>query len=388
MDKITLKEGKERSLLRRHPWIFSGAIASFPSDASPGDVFPVHSFSGEFLAQAYLHPENSLAARVLSFDRAPLEQVIEEQIRKAYNLRRDLLGEGTNCYRLINSEGDGLPGLIVDVYGTALVLQVNSWGIEKLKTLIIQTLIKIVRPQSIYEKSLSSARLQEGLVATEGTVWGEKIDEVEVSENGILFSVSFKEGQKTGLFLDQREMRAKVRMLAKDKRVLNCFSYTGGFSLAALKGGALSVDSVDSCARASFYARKNSALNQFDPSCHKIIEQDVFQFLKSASLDYELVILDPPAFAKKRGDLDAACRGYKEINRLALEKMPESSLLVTSSCSYHVDDALFQNLLFQSAHEAKRNVKIIGRHILAPDHPISLYHPEGSYLKSLILRLV
>lgn len=383
---LVLKEGKEKSLLRRHPWIFSGAIHSSPPDLTPGEIVSVFSSSGVFLAQAYFHPQNSLAARVLSFEKTPIPEVIAEQIQKALALRRSLLNlEATNCYRLINGEGDGLPGLIVDVYDNVLVLQVNTWGMEKLKPLLIELLVKIVQPKSLYEKSLSSARLQEGLAAAEGTLWGEKIDEVEVRENGIQFFVSFKEGQKTGLFLDQREMRAVVRSLAYKKRVLNCFSYTGGFSLAALKGGALSVDSVDSCPRASFYARKNSFLNGFDASCHRIIEQDAFQFLKNSSLEYDLVILDPPAFAKKRADLDAACRGYKEINRLVLEKLPARTLLVTSSCSYHVDEPLFQNLLFQSAHEARRSVKIVGRHAQAPDHPLSLYHPEGSYLKSLIL---
>lgn len=385
MKKVILKPGKEKSLLQRHPWIFSGAIDSLPS-IEEGEILPVHSAAGSFLALAYFHPSNSLAGRVLSFQQEAIAQLLLKRIEEAFILRQSLFDfTQTNAYRLINAEGDGLPGLIVDCYGDLLVLQITTWGMERLKPLLIDLLAKVMRPRTIYEKSLSSSRLKEGLEPSEGVRFGEPLSDVTVLENGVKFCVSVEVGQKTGLFLDQREMRKLIASHANGKRVLNCFSYTGGFSLFALQGGATHVDSVDTCPRAARYAEKNTALNNFSSDQHTILQKDVFEFLRSAPLDYDIAILDPPAFAKKKGDLLAACQGYKEINRLALQKLPPRSLLLTCSCSYFVDEKLFGQLLFQSAEEARRNVKILSRHLQAKDHPVSIYHPEGEYLKSLLL---
>ena len=290
--------------------------------------------------------------------------------------------ENCTAYRLINAEGDGIPGLVADIYGKVVVLQATTCGIEKLKESIVEILIKLLAPSSIYEKSQGKAREQEGLESSEKLLYGKKIDEVQIEENGIKFLVRPEAGQKTGFFLDQREMRALVMRHAQGRRVLNCFSYTGGFSLAALKGGAQSATSIDICADALALAERNCALNDFS---HTVVKQDVFDYLKESTLPFDLVILDPPAFAKKRSDVMNACRGYKEINRLAIQKMPPGSLLLTSSCSHYIDETLFQNLLFQAAHEAGRTVKILSRHHNAFDHPLSLYHPEGHYLKSLLL---
>lgn len=384
MGKVILKPGKEKALHSRHPWIFSGAIASAPP-IQHGEVLSVFSANGEFLAKAYFHPENSISGRVLTFQNEPVEQALEKRIAQAIAFRENLFDrEQTNCYRLINAEGDGIPGLIVDIYDDIAVIQINTYGIERLKTFIVATLHKKLSLRGIYEKSVSSARRQEGLADATGLVFGECPKEILVKENGVSFLVAIEEGQKTGLFLDQREMRQLIQRLSKGKKVLNCFSYTGGFSLFALKGGAESVISVDSSESACRYAKENTLLNHFPLEKHEVIKADVLEYLKTAQ-SHDVVILDPPAFAKKRQDVNEACRGYKGINRRAMELMPSGSYLLTCSCSYFIDEDLFQQVIFQAAIEAKRDVLICSRHIQAPDHPISLFHPEGEYLKSLLL---
>lgn len=378
MSCVILKPGKEKSVLKKHPWIFSGALASYPT-FEDGDILPVYSHDKTHLAFAYFHTKNSIAGRILSFGDKSAHETVVFHIKKALLLRNTL--QNTSARRLINAEGDSLPGLIVDQYNDVLVLQINTCGMEKLKKLIIDTLIQELKPASIYEKSLSSARAQEGLALSQGLLYGTLIPEVTIVENDISYIVSIVDGQKTGFFLDQCEMRRKIKELSFNKRVLNCFSYSGGFSLAALKGGAFHVTSVDISKDACDLCRRQP----HDLSKHTIIQTDVFEFLKNNSLNYDLVILDPPAFAKKRADIPAAATGYKEINRRAMQKMPRGSLLLTSSCSAYIDQDLFQNLIFQSALEAGRYVQIIGRHIQAYDHPVALNHPEGDYLKSLLL---
>ncbi len=380
MSCIVLKPGKEKSILKKHPWIFSGAIASQPS-FQDGDILPVYSHDKTHLATAYFHTTNSIAGRILSFGDQPAHEAVIFHIKKALSLRNTL--QNTSARRLINAEGDALPGLIVDQYNDVLVVQINTCGMEKLKKLIVETLIQELKPASIYEKSQSSARVQEGLPHAKGLLYGKLIPEVTIVENGISYIVSIVEGQKTGFFLDQREMRRKIAELSFGKRVLNCFAYSGGFSLAALKGGAVHVTSVDISKEACDLCRRQP----HNSNNHTIIQADVFEFLKNNSLTYDLVILDPPAFAKKRADIPAACSGYKEINRRAFQTLPAGSILLTSSCSAYIDQDLFQNLIFQSALESGRYVQIIGRHTQAYDHPVALNHPEGDYLKSLLLYL-
>lgn len=379
MSRVVLKPGKEKSVLRRHPWIFSGAIDKLPK-FSNGDILPIYSSTGALLATGYFHSENSIAGRILSFGAEAAHDAIRRKLQESLTLRQTLLS--TDAYRLVNAEGDGLPGLIVDKYGDVVVLQINTAGMEKLKPLIIETLVSLLHPASIYEKSVSAARRQEGLPDFKGVVYGTLIPEVTICENGISYHVSITDGQKTGFFLDQREMRKKISDLSSGKRVLNCFAYTGGFSAAAIKGGASHVDSVEISEEACALCRRN-----IDSSQHTIIQIDAFDFLRDSSLNYDLVVLDPPAFAKKRNDVDTACQGYKEINRACMKKMPENSLLLTCSCSSYIDDALFQNLISQAAAEANRFVRIVGRHVQAPDHPVSVFHPEGHYLKSLLLHI-
>ncbi len=376
---IVLKPGREKSVLRGHPWIFSGAIARAPK-FSNGDILPVHDHEGKFLALAYFHTENSIAGRILSFKQQNIEEILREKLLAAFTMRKSLL-QNSNCFRHINAEGDGLSGLIIDYYDNVFVIQISTIGMDRLKPLLVTLFVELFKPKAVYEKSLSSSRKQEGLSESEGTLYGALPEEIEVSENGVKFLVSITKGQKTGLFLDQRSMRKKIESYAKDKRVLNCFSYTGGFSLFALKGGASEVVSIDSCKTASAYAQKNTELNHF--SHHTIHVSDVFDFLRNDPLNFNLVILDPPAFAKKRNDVEQACKGYIELNRLAIEKMPPASLLLTCSCSYFIDQNLFQNLISQAS--CNRNVRILEKHSQAIDHPTNIHHPEGEYLKSLLL---
>ncbi len=388
MRKVVLKPGREKSLLtNRHPWIFSGAVEQFPS-MEHGEVVAVVSHEGKFLAQAYFHTTNSLAGRVLSFDSGmSLGQIIESSLQKAYALRQRFIDfSQTDCYRLVNAEADGLPGLIVDCYKDVFVIQVNTCGMERLKSLLVEKLISLFHPRCIYEKSNSSARVQEGLPLFEGYLYGEKVEEVQVKENSIFFSISLQESQKTGFFLDQREMRSFIGRHAKGQRVLNCFAYTGGFSLYALCGGASFVESVDVSRSACEQSLKNTEINSIDKALHKITKADVIDYLKKQKeLDFSLIILDPPAFAKQRKDVRAASISYKNLNREVYKKAKPGTLLLTSSCSYFMDRDLFEQILFQAASEEKREVKILSRHLSAFDHPRSLYHPEGDYLKSLLL---
>ena len=379
---VILKLGREKAVLRGHPWIFSGAIESMPSFEN-GEILPVHSATGKFLASAYFHSTNSIAGRILTFFKEDVEKAIRKKIEEAHLLRSKLFDfSRTNCYRLINSEGDGLPGLIVDHYAGYLVLQINTCGMERLKPLLIQFLQEIVRPIGIYEKSTSSARREDGLADAQGWHAGQPVSEVAVCENGLPLIAPIEKGQKTGLFLDHREMRQLIRYFSKDRRVLNCFSYTGGFSLYALHGGAKEATSLDSSKFALEIAKKNT---EDFADCHHCVEEDVFAFLKKSPLNYDLIILDPPAFIKKRRDIENGSNAYREINRQVLEKCPSGTFLLSSSCSYYLDETAFQKVLFEAAHAAKREVRILSRHLLAADHPISLAHPEGNYLKSLFV---
>lgn len=387
MSKVILKSGREKSVLQRHPWIFSGAIDSFPQFEN-GDLLSVHDSHGNFLAKAHFHKENSISGRILTFCDESAEQAIFQAIRSAISFRRSLFDRSvTNSYRLINAEADGLSGLIVDLYDDVAVLQVSTHGMERWKEAIVPFLVKELNLSAVFEKSSSLARQQEGLEESVKPLYGECPEKVLIRENNMSFLVDLYKGQKTGFFLDQREMRQLVEKISYGKRVLNCFSYSGAFSLFAVRGGASLVISIDSNQAACNLALENTRLNHFSTETHEIICNDVFTYLEKAP-ESDLIILDPPAFAKKRGDVNQACRGYKEINRKALQKLPANGYLLTCSCSHFIDEDLFRQLLFQAALEAKREVQICSSHIQALDHPTSLYHPEGRYLKSLLLRVV
>ena len=381
--KASLKPGKEKPLLNRHHWIFSGALANLPPH-EPGEILVVESASSQALGYAYFNRKSSIVGRMISFKEEP-SVAIEKALLEAIELRRSLFDANTNAYRLVNGEGDGLPGLIVDCYNEYLVLQISTLGMDKLKSSIVEILERELAPKAILEKSLSPSRNEEGLKPHQQVLKGEMAKTIPILENGIKFLVDPVNGQKTGFFLDQREMRSLVKENARGKRVLNCFSYTGGFTAYALAGGAIQADSVDISETAIEEAKLNCSINGFENS--GFYAEDAFEFLRKDKLDYDLIILDPPAFAKRAKDVVQACRGYKEINRTTLQKMPKGSILITCSCSYFVDEKLFQQVIFQAAAEANRTVRIIGKHRQAGDHPVNLFHPEGSYLKSLVLHV-
>ena len=385
MDKVILKFGKDKAIKNHHHWIFSGAVERLP-EFDDGDILNVYSAQNEFLGRGYFNKKSGIIGRMLTFDDTPIDLALENKIESAIKLRKELFDEKvTNAYRLINGEGDFFPGLIIDKYDDILVVQCGTLGIEKLKPQILEILKTKLKPKCIYEKSNLPARKEEGLDSFEGLLAGKMTDNVTILENGYKFIVELKESQKTGFYLDQRSNRKLIGDLSAGKKVLNCFGYTGAFSVYAAKGGAKNVDTVDASEKAIVLAEKNFKLNKIDTEKNNFIIGDVFEYLRNEKLDYNLVILDPPAFAKRKSDIDQACRGYKDINRLVLKKIPAQSFVLTCSCSYFVDEILFQKVIFQAAAEAGRNVRIIQKHHLSPDHPINIYQPESEYLKSLLL---
>jgi 23S rRNA (cytosine1962-C5)-methyltransferase len=382
---VTLKSGRDKAIRQRHHWIFSGAIQTLPL-FEDGDFLPVYSANGQMLGTGYFNRHSGIVGRMVSFDETPPLQSLEQRLEAALQLRQGWFDlEQTNAYRLINGEGDGIPGLILDVYDQVIVLQSSTKGMDRLKPWIVAWVNRRLKPQTIYEKSLLPSRREEGLQDVQGYLSGIEQQEILFKENGLLFTSLLSKSQKTGFFLDHREMRQWVRELSNGKHVLNAFSYTGGFTVYALAGGAKKVDSVDMSDDAIEAAKRHVTLNGGNSQRMGFFCEDVFAFLRQKELNYDLIILDPPAFAKRKKDIIPACRGYKDINRLAMQKMPSQSLLLTCSCSHYVDEELFQKVLFQAALEARRQVRIVGSHRLAADHPINLFHPESAYLKSFLL---
>lgn len=382
--RVILKPDKDKAIRNRHHWIFSGAVQTLP-EFTDGEILSVFSHGGQLLGSAYFNRKSAILGRMVAFDERPPLEAIKNSLDHALSWRQHIFDPSiTNGYRLINGEGDFLPGLIVDRYQDHLVIQISTLGMERLRDWLVDYFRSKLSPKSIYEKSNLPSRKEEGLGPIQQQLYGVTPDTVEILENGLRFEVEIAEGQKTGFFLDHREMRQWVRSLANGKRVLNCFSYSGAFSVYAAAGHAVQVDSVDISEKAIENAKRNASLNGSKTSFGWHIG-DVFQYLRDKPLQYDMVILDPPAFAKRKKDVVAGCRGYKDINRVAMQKMPEKSLLLTCSCSYHIDEALFQKVLFQAAVEAGRNVRIVGTHRMAVDHPVNICHPESDYLKSLLL---
>jgi 23S rRNA (cytosine1962-C5)-methyltransferase len=385
MKAVVLKPGRDKAVRNRHHWIFSGAIRDLP-EFEDGDILPVRNAAGELLGHGYFNRKSSITGRMISFGDEPPEAAVRRGVERALALRARFFDPAlTNARRLVNAEGDGLPGLIADLYDDVLVLQVATLGMEKLKPLIVDLLAGAVRPRTIFEKSDLPARRDEGLEDFEGLLAGEPVERVRILENGIPFWVSPTAGQKTGFYLDQREARKLVRDCAAGRRVLNTFAYSGSFSVCALLGGAVKADSVDSSPAAMALAQDNFELNGLASGSGTFFTADVFEFLREPALDHDFIILDPPAFAKKRTDVVAGCRGYKDINRLALQRVRTPGLVLTFSCSHFVDETLFQQVVFEAAHEAGRRVRILQKHRQAFDHPVNVYHPETAYLKGFLL---
>lgn len=387
---ITLQEGREKSLLRHHPWIFSKAIACEDENLKGGSIVTVRSHAGEFLCYGLYSPKSQIRVRALSFDEKVKidDALIYERIFKAKALRESLIARGNDGVRLVSSEGDLLPGLIVDKYNEFLVISISSCGMERFHKAIIAALRELYPECSIYERSDTKSRLKEGLAKRCGVVYGvEPPDVLYVKENDAIFMpVDIKNGHKTGAYLDQRQSRYHASTLSKGARVLNCFSYTGGFGLWALKGGAKSVDNVDVSSLALNAAKTGVVFNHLDPGrCH-FIKEDVFEFLRKQvenGVKYDLVILDPPKFAESAANLKRACRGYQDINRLGLKLVASGGRLLTFSCSGLMDSALFQKIIADAALEAEVEGRIITTLRQDDDHVVSLPCPETFYLKGL-----
>jgi 23S rRNA (cytosine1962-C5)-methyltransferase len=390
--RVTLKPGRERSLVRRHPWVFSGAIGKVQGAPQSGATVEIRAADGAFLAWAAYSPASQIRARVWSFDEAdvPGPELFGRKIEAALALRRAAIApETTNALRLIHGESDGLPGLIADRYADVLVVQILSAGCERWR----EPLIEILRDTSgcarMYERSNTEARELEGLAQRAGAVSGAEPDgPIRILEHGIQYEVDVVSGQKTGFYLDQRDNRARVGLLAAGREVLNGFCYTGGFALSVLSGGARSVLSVDSSAPALELARRNLALNGLDAGRSEWLEADVFgalRKLRDEGRRFDLVVLDPPKFAPTPKDTARAARGYKDINLNALKLLRPGGLLATFSCSGGVSPELFQKIVAGAAADAGASLMLRERFSAAPDHPVLVEFPEGEYLKGLLL---
>lgn len=393
MNKVYLKKGREDSVKRFHPWIFSGAIASVEGEPTEGEVVSVYSSDRKLLGCGHWQI-GSIAVRLLSFNREQLSADFwVSRLGTCLEMRRALrleCGAGsslTNCYRLVHGEGDGLPGLIIDYYDGTCVLQAHSAGMFLAREAIVDALKKVYGPQlkAVYDKSSGTAPFKAGLLLEDGYLFGSASDSPDfVLENGHKFIVDWETGQKTGFFLDQRENRALVQRYAAGRRVLNLFCYTGGFSVYALAGGALSVDSVDSSAKAIELTDKNIAINGF--SNHRSFCEDAIDFVKKAPENaYDLMIVDPPAFAKHRGALHNALRAYQRLNAAAISRVAPGGIIFTFSCSQVVDKQAFALAVFSAAAEVGRHVRILDRLCQPADHSVNIFHPEGEYLKGLML---
>lgn len=391
MKKMIIKSGREKSLLRRHPWIFSGAVKSVDDGVESGDFLRVHAEDGRFLAHAAYSEKSQIVGRVLSFDEKDVidEDFFRQRIRTAVAYR-GALNRDTTAMRLIHAESDGLPGLIADRYGDIVVMQLLTAGIDKQRDLLARLLMENTGATTIYERSDADVRELEGLPARNGLVAGEPLPaEVVIDENGLRFAVDVAHGHKTGFYLDQRDNRALTRSRSKDADVLNCFCYTGTMSVAALAGGAKSVLSIDSSGPSLAMAARNVAINALDGTRAEWLEADVFQALRKLrdqARSFDLVILDPPKFAPTAHHAEKAARAYKDINLLGLKLLRRGGHLMTFSCSGGISAELFQKIIAGAALDANVDAQILRRLNPGVDHPVAIHFPEGDYLKGLLLR--
>lgn len=388
---IRLKPGKEESVIRRHPWIFSGAIASLPHGLEEGELVTVTDSRGNILGTGH-YQIGSIAVRMLEFDNDSLPgDFFLQRLQSAYNLRRNLglIRPDNDCYRLVHGEGDFLPGLVIDIYGDTAVMQAHSPGMHFARGEVAEalTMIPDARIRNVYYKSDTTLPFKAGLGPENGYLIGEYDGNI-ATENGLQFNIDWLKGQKTGFFVDQRENRSLLERFASGKRVLNMFCYTGGFSVYAMRGGALSVDSVDSSAKAVALTDANISLNFPDDPRHKSHTEDAFKFLNDMENDkYDLIILDPPAFAKHRGAIKNGLIGYRRLNTRAFEKIKPGGILFTFSCSQAITRDMFRLAVFSASVKAGRRVRILHQLSQPADHPIDIAHPEGEYLKGLVLEV-
>ncbi|WP_028904271.1 MULTISPECIES: class I SAM-dependent rRNA methyltransferase [unclassified Prevotella] len=387
MKKLYLKRGKEESLLRFHPWVFSGAIQQADEDLEDGDLVRVLTNHGDFIAVGHFQ-KGSIAVRVLSFRDVAIDADFwASRLASALEVRQSIgIADNpqNNTYRLVHGEGDNLPGLIIDVYDRTAVMQAHSIGMHLCRKEIAEQLVKVMgsRIDNVYYKSETTLPFMDDM--ENGFVYGGSDDNVAL-ENGLKFYVDWLRGQKTGFFVDQRDNRSLLEKYSAGKSVLNMFCYTGGFSVYAMRGGAKLVHSVDSSAKAIELTNRNVALNFEGDQRHEAFCEDAFKYLEQAGNNYDLIILDPPAFAKHRGALHNALKGYTRLNNKAFQKIKPGGILFTFSCSQVVTKDHFRNAVFTAAAQAGRKVRILHQLHQPADHPINIYHPEGEYLKGLVL---
>lgn len=385
---IKLKKGKEDSLLRFHPWVFSGAVESAPTDIEEGDIVKVVSNDNRFIGVGHFQI-GSIAVRILSFEDTSIDLTFfEERLSAAYDLRKtlNLIRHDNNAFRLVHGEGDFLPGLIVDVYGNTAVVQAHSPGMHFARNTIAQALVGLndAGIKNVYYKSETTLPFKAQLDPLNDYIVGGYETNIAI-ENGLKFQVDWLKGQKTGFFVDQRDNRSLLEHYAKGRSVLNMFCYTGGFSFYAMRGGANLVHSVDSSAKAIALTKANVELNFPGDSRHEAYAEDAFKFLNTIDNKYDLIILDPPAFAKHRSAIKNALIGYRKLNAKAFEKIRPGGILFTFSCSQAINKEQFRLAVFSAAAMSKRKVRILHQLTQPADHPINIYHPEGEYLKGLIL---
>ena len=389
--QIFLKPGKEQSLKRFHPWIFSGAIKYLPDNIKEGDLVEVVDSQGNFLALGH-YQIGSITVRIITFEKEIIDDNFwEKRISKAYQLRKDIgVAENpeTNVYRLIYGEGDEIPGLVADVYNDTIVIQAHTVAIYRLKHVFCNAFKNILSDKltAVFDKSETTLPFKAGLNPENGFIYGKSNSSI-VLENGLKFKADWEKGQKTGFFIDQRENRVLLEKYSSGRNVLNLFSYTGSFSVYAMRGNAKSVHSVDSSERAIELANENVTLNFPDDERHKAFSADAFKFMEQAENKYDLIILDPPAFAKHLNVVQNALKGYRRLNAKAFEIIKPGGLLFTFSCSQVVSPELFRTTVFSAAAQSGRKVKILHQLVQPADHPINIYHPEGEYLKGLVVRV-
>jgi 23S rRNA (cytosine1962-C5)-methyltransferase len=386
--QIILRAGREGPVQGGNPWIFSQAIERVePAGLDAGEIVEVRDCRGAFLGRGHYNPQTTIAVRMLSWGEKSDdgEHWLEARLRTAAHRRQRLIGTDTNCCRLVNGEGDGLPGLIVDRYADVLVVQFLSAGMDRMRAQVVETLCRHLNPRSVFERSIGSVRRHEGLQDRVGHLAGEMVSEIVVLENQVKIAVDVERGQKTGYFLDQRDNRARFGCLARGARVLDGCCYEAGFALAALKGGARQAVAVDTSARALALAATNRALNSIEPASLELVNADLMTYLSQTDDRFELIVLDPPPLARSRADTARAERYYIQLNRLALGVLADGGTLMTFSCSTHFRNEDFVRALRIAQTKAVRRMQLVARLGTGPDHPVMLGHVEGEYLTGMLL---
>jgi 23S rRNA (cytosine1962-C5)-methyltransferase len=389
MQRVYLKRGRDRPVRNGHPWIFSGAIEVIDVNPDAAGIADVFDSEKRWIARGLFSPGSQIRVRVLTWQKEEIDRAFfSRRLSQALSVR-EKLREITNAYRVVNGEGDFLPGLIVDRYGEFLVCQFFTAGMDFLKPLVLDSLSRLLTVKGVFEKSEGRVRDEEGIKPSVGVLGGEPPPEtITIEENGFKFAVDVKRGQKTGFFLDQRDNRSFLSTVVREKKILDCFSYSGAFSVYALAGGAKEIVSLDSSRPALELAERNLALNGFEVGGSELLKGDAFTYLKECDIAFDVIVLDPPSLARKRGDIAAATGGYKFLNLHALQHVRPGGFLLTFSCSQHLSIELFQKVVFGAAIDAGRKVAVLKRLGQPVDHPVSLHHPEGEYLKGLVLRVL